>query len=113
MPAFLDPFPGRVPDRPLTVGEIVRALRLDIASELEATHLYTAQAEAINPVDDPKIVRMLIDIADEERIHAGEFLRLIEALDGRETELIQKGREEVENKTGFPKISYEPMTARR
>ena len=49
MPDSANPFSGNVP-RQMTKGELIRALRLDIAAEHEAIHMYTAQAEAS---DDP------------------------------------------------------------
>jgi hypothetical protein len=39
MPEFVNPFSGKVTDRQLTLGELVRALRLDLAAEHEAVHL--------------------------------------------------------------------------
>ena len=41
---------------------------------------------------------MLIDIADEERVHAGEFARLIAILTGDEDDLLRKGSLEVDAK---------------
>jgi len=41
MPEFVNPFSGKVADRQLTLGELVRALRLDLAAEHEAVHLYS------------------------------------------------------------------------
>ena len=72
MPEFLNPFTGRVPDRKLGKEELVRALRLDLAAEHEAVHLYLAHADAC---DDPLAEAVLRDIADEERKHIGEFQR--------------------------------------
>ena len=42
MANFLDPFSGMVPDRKMNPEEIIRALRLDLAAEEEAIHLYNA-----------------------------------------------------------------------
>jgi rubrerythrin len=93
MPEFTNPFIGNVPDRKLTPGELLRAIRLDYAAEYEATHIYMAQAEA---TDDPLAKKVLTDIADEERVHAGEFLRLISILtDGEEEKLLSDGAQEV------------------
>ncbi|MPN34194.1 hypothetical protein SDC9_181687 [bioreactor metagenome] len=39
---------------------------------------------------------MLKDIADEERVHAGEFLRLLKELAPDEEKFYQEGAEEVE-----------------
>jgi rubrerythrin len=81
MPEFINPFSGKVPDRKLTTEELIRAIRLDLAAEEEAVHLYMAHAEA---TDHPLAKKVLIDIANEERVHAGEFSRLLEILTGDE-----------------------------
>lgn len=94
MPEFVDPFRGKLPDRKITLGELIRAIRLDIAAEEEAVHLYVAQAEA---TDNELAKKVLIDIADEERVHAGEFLRLLSILtEGAEDELLSEGAREVD-----------------
>jgi rubrerythrin len=92
MPGFTNPFVSNVPERKLTREELIRAIRLDIAAEHEAVHLYMAHAEAI---DDPLAKEVLIDIANEERVHIGEFERLLEILTGDEDEWRAEGREEV------------------
>lgn len=93
MPEFLNPFSGRVPDRKLTDRELVRALRLNLAAEEEAVHLYQAHADA---TDNPLAKAVLEDIADEERVHAGEFQRLISLLVDDEEEKLAEGAEEVD-----------------
>ena len=93
MPEFVNPFSGKVPDRPLTKEELIRAIRLDIAAEHEATHLYMAHAEAI---DDPVARAVLIDIANEERVHVGEFMRLLSILTGDEDQWLAQGAAEVD-----------------
>ena len=93
MPEFLNPFSGKVPDRNLTIDELIRAIRLDLAAEHEAVHLYLAHAQA---TDHPLAKKVLIDIANEERVHAGEFNRLISILTGDEDELLAQGAKEVD-----------------
>ena len=92
MPEFLNPFPGRVPERKLGKEELVRALRLDLAAEHEAVHRYLAHADA---ADDPLAEAVLRDVANEERKHIGEFQRLIEILTGGELEFTDAGAQEV------------------
>ena len=92
MPEFLNPFSGVVP-RKLTKGELIRAIRLNIAAEHEAVHLYTAHADA---ADDALARKVLTDIADEEREHIGEFMELLRRLAPEEAELLEAGRREVE-----------------
>jgi rubrerythrin len=93
MPEFANPFAGKVPDRKLTPGELVRAIRLDLAAEEEAIHQYMAQAD----VADSELARkVLTDVANEERQHAGEFLRLLQILTGDEDKWLADGAAEVD-----------------
>lgn len=93
MPEFSSPFEGNVPDRKLTAGELVRAIRFSIAAEYEAIQLYTQLAEA---VDNKKARAVLMDIANEEREHAGEFLALLDQLEPDEKKYYDRGAGEVE-----------------
>jgi len=93
MPEFLNPFSGKIPKTPLTKTELTRAIRLNIAAEEEAVHLYQAHADA---TDHPLAKKVLLDIADEERVHAGEFQRLLNILLDDEEELLAKGAAEVD-----------------
>jgi rubrerythrin len=93
MPGFTDPFVGNVPDRKLTHEELIRALRLNVAAEYEAVFVYMAHAEA---TDHPLAKKVLVEVANEERAHVGEFQRLIEILTGDEDEYVSTGRREVE-----------------
>ena len=93
MPEFPHPFIGMVPDRKLTLGELIRAIRLNLAAEHEAVHLYMAHADA---TDHPLAKEVLIDIANEERVHAGEFARLLQILTGDEDKFMAEGVEEVD-----------------
>jgi len=92
MAEFVNPFSGVVPGRKLTTGELLRAIRLDLAAEEEAVHLYMAHAEA---TDNPLAKKVLEDIANEERQHAGEFLRLLQLLTGDEDKWLADGAAEV------------------
>lgn len=93
MAEFADPFIGeRVRDGKFTKEELIRALRQDIAAEQEAAFLYDAHAKA---TDHPLAKKVLLDIADEERVHVGEFQRVLEILTDEEKHL-QEGIEEVD-----------------
>ena len=93
MPEFGSPFSGLANDRKLTHEELVRAIRFMIAAEYEAVQLYMQLAESI---DDELAIEVLKDIADEERVHAGEFLRLLRHLEPDEEKFYTEGAEEVE-----------------
>ena len=92
MGGFADPFAGNIPSRKLTLGELIRAIRLNVAAEEEATALYEAHAEA---TDNPVAKRVLIDIANEERVHVGEFIQLLEILTQSELAWMENGYDEV------------------
>jgi rubrerythrin len=93
MPEFSSPFTVLKSDRKLTAEELVRAIRFMIAAEYEAIQLYQQTAEST----DNKLVReVLLDIANEEKEHAGEFLRLLRELDPYEENFYKEGYEEVE-----------------
>ncbi len=102
MAEFVNPFTGKVPDRKLSLRELVRAIRLNVAAEEEAAHLYTALADA---ADDPVAKAVLEDIANEERVHIGEFQHLIQLLTGDEDKWLADGAGEVDTmaaKVGKP-----------
>ena len=93
MPVFGSPFSGLSNERKLTDEELVRAIRFMVAAEYEATQLYVQLAES---TDNKLAVEVLKDIADEERVHAGEFLRLLHELAPNEEKFYAKGAKEVE-----------------
>ena len=64
-----------------------------VAAEYEAVQMYMKLAESI---DDKLAIAVLTDIADEERVHAGEFLRLLKELAPDEENFYEEGAEEVE-----------------
>ena len=101
MPDFRNPFDVLKNDRLLTHDELVRAIRFMIASEYEATQLYEQLAES---TDEALAQNVLRDIANEEKVHAGEFMRLLKELQPDEQGFYQKGALEVEeeflNKNG-------------
>jgi rubrerythrin len=94
MPDFRNPFDVLKNDRLLTHDELVRAIRFMIAAEYEATQLYEQLAES---TDEALAQNVLRDIANEERVHAGEFLRLLKELQPDEEGFYRQGAQEVEN----------------
>ena len=93
MPEFADPFSGLKSDRKVSKQELIRAIRYSIAAEYEAIQLYMQLAES---TDDALAREVLVDVADEERVHAGELLRLLEHLAPEEKGFYAEGAEEVE-----------------
>ena len=93
MPDFGSPFSGLANDRKLADEELVRAIRFMVASEYEAIQLYVQLAES---TENKLAVEVLKDIANEERVHAGEFLRLLRELAPDEEQFYAEGAKEVE-----------------
>lgn len=97
MPEFVNPFSGVTPGRKITFRELTRAIRLSLAAEEEAVHLYEAIADA---TDNELAKKVLQDVADEERVHAGEFQRLLNLLLPDEERLMTEGATEVDELAG-------------
>jgi uncharacterized protein len=93
MAAFLDPFAGLTPGRKLTERELARALRMALAAEEEAIHLYEALADA---AENELAKAVLQEVAGEERVHAGEFLRVLGLLLSDEDNRLREGAAEVD-----------------
>ncbi len=94
MPEFGSPFSGVAHNKKISHEELVRAIRFMVAAEYEATQMYMQLAES---TDHPLAIKVLTEIADEERVHAGEFLRLLHELAPDEAKLYAEGAKEVED----------------
>ena len=93
MPDFGHPFAGLAKERKLTDEELVRAIRFMVSAEYEAIQMYMQLAES---TDNKLAAEVLKDIADEERVHAGEFLRLLKEIAPDEEKFYEEGAREVE-----------------
>ncbi len=93
MPDFGQPFSGLAKKQMLSKEELIRAIRFMVAGEYEAIQLYTQLAES---TDNELAIEVLKDIADEEKVHAGEFLRLLKELAPTEEKFYAEGAKEVE-----------------
>jgi rubrerythrin len=95
MPDFGNPFSGRNSDKPLNKEELIRAMRFVIAAEYEAVQLYTQLADSIEIEKAQKVLR---DVAEEEIVHAGEFMQVLKELYPEEVKFYEKGENEVKSK---------------
>lgn len=77
--------------------EIARAIRDSLIMEEEATNAYEFYADKI---ENNKIKEVFQSIANEERVHVGEFQKLLEILLHDEEEMIDDGKKEVEDING-------------
>jgi len=80
-------FPVLKKNRKLTNEELIRSIRFMISAEYEAIQLYMQLAES---TDNKLAQEVLKDIADEERVHAGEFLRLLKELAPDEEKILRR-----------------------
>ena len=79
---------GKVGKKEL-VKEVLRAA---IIAELDAINLYEEMAAM---VEDEIVKKVLLDVAEEEKVHVGEFQALLLELDEEQAEALEKGRKEV------------------
>lgn len=86
-----NPFVANVP-RPLSPDELIQALRVDMAGELEAIIGYEAHAMATG---DERVKKVLFHIADEERRHVGELQQLLFMMSPNEARQIEQGKQAV------------------
>ena len=84
--SLTDPFVGLVP-RKMTDSELARAIRLNVAAEVDAINLYAAHMDA---TDNESARRILAHIIDEEKEHLAEFLELLKILDPTQALDIEK-----------------------
>lgn len=81
------------PGKSLNNRELARAIRLSISAEHDAVHLYELIADSTTNVFVRKIMQ---DVANEEKVHVGEFEKLLSVIDVEDTEFIEEGKNEVE-----------------
>jgi rubrerythrin len=75
-----------------------------VSAEYEAIQMYMQLAES---TDNELAIEVLKDIADEERVHAGEFLRLLRELSPDEEAFYSEGAQEVEEEIEKMKMDAE------
>lgn len=92
MPHFENPFAGNSLNRKLSADEVLRALRISIAAEYEAVQLYQQIAESVT---DDTVKKVMLSVAREEMVHAGEFLEVLLSLSPDEAQAYEEGSKEV------------------
>jgi len=92
MPEFGDYMKHVLAKGKVTDEELVRGIRFMMAAEFEAVQMYQQLAEATN---NKLAKEVLLEIADEEKVHAGEFLQLLYELDPEEAAFYAEGAKEV------------------
>jgi rubrerythrin len=79
----------------LVPEELISAVRTMIMAEYDAIKLYTQLSSA---TDHPLVKEVLADVIEEEKVHAGEFLKLLLILSPNEGEKYNQGAEETKSK---------------
>lgn len=87
-----DPFVGNMPKK-MNIQELLQALRVDIAGELEAIIGYESHIMA---TDDERVKKVLSAIANEERRHVGELQQLLFVLNPSEANYIHQGQQTIQ-----------------
>ncbi len=72
-------------------------LRAAIVAEYDAVSLYEQLSEATT---NPKLKTLFLDIANEEKVHIGEFQKLLETIDPEHEEKVKEGEDEVDEILG-------------
>lgn len=85
------------PVRSLDERELARVIRLAISAELDAVHLYEV---IVDSSKDEVVKNVLQDIADEEKVHAGELQELLKKFDKDDEKFLEEGRKEVKDMIG-------------
>jgi len=84
--------PVITPKDKLNDRELARSIRLAIAAEHDAAHLYELMADATN---NTKATKVLQSIANEEKVHVGELQGLLDTLDKDNERLLEEGKKEI------------------
>ena len=84
----------------LSDRDLTRALRLSVAAEHDAIHLYELIADS---VDNPQIQKLFQDVANEEKVHVGEFKKVLNILDSSNELFEEKGFSEATEIVGNKK----------
>ncbi len=100
MPEFGHPYAGlSKTDKKVSKDEVARFFRFTTAAEFEAIHLYEQIADTLEATDKDEYklaIKVLRDVADEEREHVGEFMKVLKEIKPTEFDLYKDGEEEVE-----------------
>lgn len=89
---------GEISNMPSGRRKDMAILRLAIIAEYDAASLYEKMAEETS---DANIKKVLLEVANEEKAHIGEFEFLLEHVDPEHETNEEKGEEEVMDLTGI------------
>ena len=79
----------------------MQMLRLAIIAEYDAANLYEMMADLASV---PKIKDLFLEVANEEKVHIGEFELALEHTDPEHEHFQEKGEDEAEELTGWEEV---------
>lgn len=88
---------SRIPFNLSAEGSDKEILRISIIAELDAINLYEQLAIAAK---NDLVKKVLLDIANEEKVHVGEFQELLVNIDDEHATSLEKGKQEVSELRG-------------
>ena len=91
MPEFTKIKTVFTPKRPLTEIELLRAIKLALASEFEAIQIYQQIMESTDKIPVKKV---LSEITDDEKHHVGGLYKLLEILSPEDAKAYEYGVQE-------------------
>ena len=95
MPEFADIQNVYTPGKKLNEVEMLRAIKFAIASEFEAIQLYQ---EIMESTDNQDVKKVLAEITNDEKHHAGGLYKLLEILSPEDEKEYEHGvQETIEN----------------
>ena len=95
MPDFADIQNVYTPDKKLNEVEMLRAIKFAITSEFEAIQLYQ---EIMESTDNEDVKKVLTEITNDEKHHAGGLYKLLEILSPEDEKEYEYGvQETIEN----------------
>ena len=77
----------------LSQSQLIRAIRMMVAAEYEAVQMYM---QVVESTDDELAKKVLTSVSEEELVHAGEFLTLLNKLSPEDLKFAEQGKSEVE-----------------
>lgn len=87
---------GEINAMPSGARRDMAILRIGMIAELDAANFYERLADLSSNKD---VTKIMLDVANEEKVHAGEFETLLEEIDPDYEKMEEEGESEVEDKT--------------
>ena len=75
-----------------SAADDLEAARLAVVAEIDAINLYEQLASRVK---DETLRRVLLDVAEEEKVHLGEFMEVVKRLDSTQAGRLEEGAREV------------------